>query len=48
MQLETLQFKGVEIDRCFNCNGTWLDAGELETLAGKEAGFLQKIVGVFK
>jgi Zn-finger nucleic acid-binding protein len=25
-------FEGVEIDRCLECGGTWLDAGELELL----------------
>lgn len=48
MKLETVKFKEIEIDRCFSCNGSWLDAGELEQLAGKEPGFLQKVVSVFK
>ncbi|HEX4457927.1 MAG TPA: zf-TFIIB domain-containing protein [Polyangia bacterium] len=46
--LEPIQFKGVTIDKCFHCNGTWLDAGELETVAGKESDFLNRIVAVFK
>lgn len=46
--LEPIQFKGVTIDKCFHCNGTWLDAGELETLAGKESDFLNRVVAVFK
>jgi hypothetical protein len=46
--LETIQFKGLNIDKCFHCNGTWLDAGELETLAGKEPDLLERIVAVFK
>ena len=28
------ELDGVEIDRCLKCAGTWLDAGELERLAG--------------
>jgi Zn-finger nucleic acid-binding protein len=28
------ELEGVEIDRCLKCGGTWLDAGELELLAG--------------
>lgn len=47
-QLETITFKDVQIDKCFACNGSWLDAGELEQLAGKEAGFLKSVVGLFK
>ena len=47
-ELTTIKFKGLAVDKCFHCNGTWLDAGELETLAGKESDFLQRIVSVFK
>jgi uncharacterized protein len=46
--LETLKFKGLDIDKCYACNGTWLDPGELEQLAGKEAGFLSSVVSLFK
>ena len=46
--LTTVKFKGLAVDKCFHCNGTWLDAGELEALAGKESDFLQRIVSVFK
>jgi hypothetical protein len=45
--LENLKYKDVEIDKCFGCNGTWLDQGELERLAGKEPGFLTSVVGLF-
>lgn len=27
------ELEGVEIDRCIVCRGTWLDAGELETIS---------------
>jgi uncharacterized protein len=46
--LQTIQFKGLNIDRCFHCGGTWLDTGELEALAGKESDFLHKVVGIFR
>jgi hypothetical protein len=46
--LQTIAFKGVSIDRCFHCGGTWLDAGELEQLAGKEHGFLHDVLAVFR
>ena len=36
MELQTINFRDLEIDRCFNCNGTWLDAGELEKIAVAE------------
>ena len=34
MELKEIPVRGVQVDRCFACNGTWLDAGELEKLAG--------------
>jgi hypothetical protein len=47
--LETIKFKDFAIDKCFNCNGTWLDAGELEALAGRDPGNLvERLVAVFK
>ena len=46
--LQKVRFKGLGVDKCFHCNGTWLDAGELETLAGKESDFLRRIVSVFQ
>jgi uncharacterized protein len=47
-KLETMTYRGLAIDKCFSCNGTWLDAGELEALAGKEPGFLHSVVSLFK
>lgn len=41
------EFEGVEIDRCVVCDGTWLDAGELETiteLAGVAPGALSEAI----
>ena len=29
MELKEIEVRGVQVDRCFSCNGTWLDAGEL-------------------
>jgi hypothetical protein len=46
--LQTIKFKGLAIDKCFHCNGTWLDAGELEALAGKESDLLTRIVSLFQ
>ena len=48
--LEAIKFKGLTLNRCFHCGGNWLDAGELEALAGKEPthGVLQQIVALFK
>ena len=48
MTMETIVFRGVEVERCFGCGGTYLDQGELEKLAGKESTALKSIVGLFK
>ena len=41
-RLAEVSYDGVTIDRCNECNGVWLDAGELELLAekDKEGGWL--------
>jgi hypothetical protein len=33
MELKQINVRGVDVDRCFSCNGTWLDAGEMVKLA---------------
>ena len=50
MELKEIQFSGVAVDRCFSCNGTWLDAGELEKLAKghKEDSVMGSILRIFK
>lgn len=32
-----LELNGIEIDYCTNCNGIWLDAGELELMLDDES-----------
>jgi len=46
--LEAVLYRGVTIDKCYHCNGTWLDAGELETLAGHGGDILSKVAALFK
>jgi len=48
MKMETIVFRGVEVERCFSCGGTYLDQGELEKLAGEESTVLDSLVGLFK
>lgn len=48
MQLEEIEFGGVHVDKCFACEGVWLDKGELETVQSKEPGFVKRLFGVFK
>lgn len=43
--LVAFELRGVEIDHCVDCGGTWLDAGELEMiteLAGVPSGELSR------
>jgi hypothetical protein len=45
--LEEINYENVMIDKCKDCNGIWLDAGEIDLLTEGEAqlskGFLKKI-----
>ena len=41
-----LKFRSVEVDYCNHCRGVWLDAGELEALAGGPLPGLQQQNGV--
>jgi uncharacterized protein len=47
-ELQTIRFRGVDIDRCFGCGGCWLDDGELEKLAGEEGGkVMRSVLNIF-
>lgn len=35
--MEPIDFEGVEVDRCKNCNGIWFDVGEEDWLLGTDA-----------
>jgi uncharacterized protein with PIN domain len=48
MSLEEVSFGNVRVDKCFHCEGLWLDKGELEMLERKEAGFLGRLLHVFR
>ncbi|MBX3145588.1 MAG: zf-TFIIB domain-containing protein [Gemmatimonadales bacterium] len=44
--LEHHSIGGVEIDRCPDCNGIWLDDGELDTLAKQDdPGYFGRFFG---
>jgi len=46
--IHTLQFKGVEIEKCYHCGVIVLDDGELEKLTGKESTLMSEIFGLFR
>jgi uncharacterized protein len=48
MELIEVEYKGVKIDECSECEGIWLDAGELETVSKMEKTGLDKFFSVFK
>jgi hypothetical protein len=38
-------YQGVEIDRCKDCSGIWLDPGEMETLVAREDA---SVISIFR
>ena len=47
MELHEIEYRGVKIDKCFQCEGLWLDAGELETLSKLEQTAASKAFKIF-
>jgi Zn finger protein HypA/HybF involved in hydrogenase expression len=48
MELIEIDYKGIKVDKCSECEGVWLDAGELESISSLEKKTLDKIFSVFK
>ena len=48
MELIEIDYKAIKIDKCTECDGVWLDAGELEAVSRLEKGGLDKLFSVFK
>jgi acetyl-CoA carboxylase beta subunit len=44
-EMITVNFRGVAIERCPSCGGVYLDAGELEKLAGEDQGGVLRGLG---
>ncbi len=47
MDLIAVDYKGIEVDKCSECEGIWLDAGELEAVSKLEKSGLDKLFSVF-
>jgi len=45
--LEEIALSDVKVDKCFQCEGMWLDSGELDRITRKDAGFVRRLVSVF-
>ena len=48
MELIEIEYKKIKIDKCSECKGIWLDAGELETVSKFEKSGIDKLFSVFK
>ena len=47
MSLIEIDYKGLKIDKCSECDGVWLDAGELQAVAKLERTGLDRLFSVF-
>ena len=44
--LQTEEFHKIQVDRCPECHGLWLDAGEIDAvIAHEDHGLLRRVVG---
>lgn len=48
MELIEIDYRGIKIDRCSECEGVWLDAGELESISKLEKARLDRFFSIFK
>lgn len=48
MELIEIDYKRIKIDKCSECEGIWLDAGELEAVTKLEKSGLDKLFSVFR
>lgn len=42
VELIEIDYKGIKIDKCSECEGIWLDAGELEAVSKLKKTLLDK------
>jgi hypothetical protein len=47
MDLVEVELSGIKVDKCFTCEGVFLDAGELEVVVKQESGFLGRLNRIF-
>lgn len=48
MELVEVNYKGIAVDKCSECEGVWLDAGEFESASRLEKSSLNKLFDVFR
>ena len=47
MELIEIDYKEIKVDKCSECAGIWLDAGELDAVSKLEKTGIDKLFGVF-
>ncbi len=47
MNLVEIDYKNIKVDKCSECEGIWLDAGEMEMVGQMDKGGLDKLFSVF-
>jgi hypothetical protein len=48
LELLEIDYRSIKIDKCSECDGIWLDAGEMERVSTFEKTGLDKLFSVFK
>jgi len=48
MELIEIDYREIKLDKCSECEGIWLDTGELEIISKYERTTLDKLFSVFK
>ncbi len=48
MELIEIDYHHIKIDKCSECEGVWLDAGEFESVSKLEKNALDKLFSVFR
>lgn len=46
-ELTHIELKGIELDRCVMCQGTWFDHGEIEELMEQGKTAIDRIMSIF-
>jgi len=47
-ELETVIYRGIPINRCFNCGSALLEADSIEKFCGKDTQFIDTLIDLFR
>ncbi len=48
MKLVEIDYKGIKIDKCSECEGVWLDAGELDAVSRLDKSVASKLLSALR